>query len=523
MARLALALNLLMLWLFAMPFAPGVAAPTAPATSALIAAMRGHMAVLASDAFAGREPGTAGEAKTLKYIATQFFDIGLVSGTNDPAHPWFAPVKVVARTPAASIAQFRHSGRLLTLPSDDVLVLTSARRALVEAAPLFFVGRGPFGPQARPLPSRVELAGRIAVLLDREGAGVAAPADPAGQSARQNALLAQGAAAVLTVLDGGRTLASVAARRQRPGYALASDATGGDLEGFVSAGGFDRLLSVAGQQLASLEHAADAADFTPHLIDLAASLEATTHETVIHTHNLIAKLPARSPAQPPGAVLVMAHWDHFGTCAAPPAPHTICNGAIDNASGIAGLIEVARLVARGAPQGEGGMRDVYFLATTSEELGLLGADAFAESPPLPLDRIVAALNLDSIAIAPAGTPMGVVGQGLTPLDAGIAAVAKATHLRLASGPIADDLLRRQDGWALLRHDVPAVMVTSAYGDMARLKRFFDTDYHRPGDVMKPEIELGGAAQDVVFNAALVRYFADPRRYPARVVQPSGRR
>ena len=211
----------------------------------------------------------------------------------------------------------------------------------------------------------------------------------------------------------------------------------------------------------------------------------------------------------------MAHWDHFGTCAQAPAEHLICNGAIDNASGVAAMIEIARRLSKG-PQSD---RDIYFLATTAEELGLLGAEAFAEKPPLPLGRLVAAFNLDSVAIAPAGAPSGVVGRGLTPLDTGIAQVAREQHRALVSADLASgptsDLLRRQDGWVLLHHDVPAVMVTSAYGDAARLAHYFDTDYHRPSDVMKPTIEYGGAAQDVVFNVALLRFFADVHKYPAK--------
>jgi hypothetical protein len=80
-------------------------------------------------------------------------------------------------------------------------------------------------------------------------------------------------------------------------------------------------------------------------------------------------------------------------------------------------------------------------------------------------------------------------------------------------------LRRQDGWALLQHDVPTVLVSTAYGDIPRLERFFDTDYHRPSDVMKAGIELGGAADDVNFNVALGRWFGDPRRYPGPQPKP----
>ena len=494
------------------------APPAASPGDAVAAALRAHVAVLASDEFGGREPGTIGEARTLRYIARQFFDLGLVSGTNDPGHPWFAPVDVIARAPATSTAWFRRGSRQLAVPQSDMLVLTSGQRALVEGAPLYFVGRGAGLP-----PPRTELAGRIVLLLDGTADKPAAPppgsagtsGEGPGVNARQNALLAAGASAVLTVLDGDRTIATVAARRWREAYALAGAPLGGDLEAFVSAPAMDRLMAWSGGSLAALEHEAERPDFAPHLLDLSASLEATTREHVIHTHNVIARLPGRD--RKAGAVLVLAHWDHFGTCARLPAPHLICNGAIDNASGVAAMIEIARQITHpdGASPAHPPLldRDVYFLATTAEEKGLLGAEAFAENPPLPLGDVVAAFNLDSVAIAPAGSAVGVVGWGKTSLDAGIAQVARDIGVKLNPAPWPNDYIRRQDGWALIAHDVPAVMASTAYGAPEPLLRFFDGDYHKPGDVLKPGVEFGGAVQDVAFNAALVRWFADARHEP----------
>ncbi len=468
------------------------AAPAGPSDGALQAALRAHVEVLASDAFGGREPGTDGETRTLRYLGRQWFEIGLVSGTNQPGHAWFAPVELVAREPVGSSAGFVRAGRRTPAGPGDVLVVTSDLRNLVRDAPLLFVGRG-----VAPPPPRGELAGRVAVMLD----SLPAAAVAAGVSDREQRLLAAGAAGVLTVLDGKRTLEEVAAWRRRTGYALAGDAIGGDLEAYMTPAFAARLF---GPDLGAI---ADGA--APRPLAVAATLEASTRETRIATHNLIGRLPGRRPQS--GAVLLIAHWDHFGRCAAPPAEDQICNGAIDNASGLAVLTEVARMLARGRQLD----RDVYFLATTGEELGLLGAEAFAENPPLPLDQIVAAFNIDSPALARRGDPLSIVGHGRTPLDPWIARVAQAEKRRLAQSPVAEDFLRRQDGWALLRHDVPAVMVSANYADPARVARFMETTYHRPSDEATPGLELSGAADEARFQAALVRWFATVKSYPGK--------
>ncbi|WP_404481270.1 M28 family peptidase [Novosphingobium sp. BL-52-GroH] len=472
--------------------APVVAASVSRADREIEARLRGHIAILASDDFDGREPGTEGEAKTLRYLARQWFDIGLVSGTNDPGNEWFAPVTLVARAPSTGTAQFLRRGYRTTIAPGDVLVLTSGKRSLVRNAPLLFVGKA----RSQDF-SRTELAGRIAVVLDGD----------TPDSARQNDLLAQGASAVLTVLDGERSLEQVAARRQRTGYALSEDSLGGDLEAFIGRATMETLLKGTAHTLASLEAAASGDDFVPVMLDVTATLEATTNETTIRTHNLIGKLPGRS--RQAGAVLFVAHWDHFGECGEAPAEDLICNGAIDNASGVAALTEIARRLAR-TPQMD---RDVYFLATTGEELGLLGAHEFAENPPLPLEKIVAAFNIDSIAIAPRKTPFAIVGRGMTGLDKDIARVAKAEGFRLRENDEANEFVKRQDGWALLQHDIPAVMVTTAYGDIDRMRAFFDGDYHRPTDDLTRPLQLEGAVDDVKMLTALGRWFGDVRKVP----------
>ena len=475
---------------------PAPAAASAPRDNAIETALRHHIETLASDEFAGREPGTDGETMTLRYLARQWFDIGMVSGTNDPGNAWFAPVEVVERTPQGSRAAFQHGRHHVAIEADGVFVITSGLRSLIEDAPLVLVGR-----DTVPEAARIELAGRIAVIFDSQTGVQGLPGDD-----RAGRLLDAGAAAVITVLDGTRTLDDVAARRRRPGYALVGQKLGGDLQAYVSPAVAETLFEAVGVgKLASLRQASDAAGFAPRPIGLTGTLEATTTETRIHTHNLIGKLPGRRHDL--GAVLLVAHWDHFGRCADPPAEHLICNGAVDNASGLAVITEAARALSSGRPLD----RDIYFLATTGEELGLLGAQAFAENPPLPLDSIMAVLNVDSTGLVGPGLPVSVIGAGMTDLDDSIAVVLRAMHRRQVAGTAANAFVRRQDGWAFIQHDVPAVMVSSAYSDPARLEKFMDERYHRPTDVAS-HVEYGGMVEDVALQVELARYFADVHRF-----------
>ena len=517
------------------------AAPT-PSSShgtALETTLRRHIETLASDDYGGREPGTDGETKTLRYLAREWFDIGLVSGTNDPGNAWFAPVELVERIPQDSRATFQHGHRRVAIDPKGVFVVTSGLRSLIEDAPLLYVGK-----DTNPDTARTELAGRVALILDSQAPAIPTPdktaAEIMGPDDRAGRLLDAGAAAVITVLDGTRKLDDVAARRRRPGYALAGQKLGGDLQAYITPEVAEALLDAAGtvkdaagtvkdaagtgkdaasvSKLDALRVAGAVHGFPPRLIGLNGTLEATGRETRIHTHNLIGKLEGRRHDL--GAVVILAHWDHFGRCADPPAEHLICNGAVDNASGLAVITETARILSSGRPLD----RDIYFLATTGEELGLLGAHAFAENPPLPLDAIMAALNVDSTGLVGTGIPVSVIGAGMTDLDDSIAIVLKGMRRKTVSGNAANAFVRRQDGWAFIQHDVPAVMVSSAYSDTARLEKFMDERYHRPTDIAA-RVEYGGMGEDVALQVELARYFADVHHFPGPPVprQDSGTR
>lgn len=231
------------------------------------------------------------------------------------------------------------------------------------------------------------------------------------------------------------------------------------------------------------------------------------------TYNLIGKLPGTDPDQ--GAVLLMGHWDHLGECGKRDDIDRICNGAVDNASGIAAILELARRLAQSGPHG----RDIYVLATGAEEMGLIGAQAFVRNPPFALERIVAAFNFDSVALAPVDTPLAFKGEGLTELDPVIRqAVARAGRV-LADPRYPRKFLKRQDGWAFLKAGVPAVNLSSTAGNKDIFKHYLRTRYHAPSDEVEG-MELGGAAQDLLLHYDLITLLADPARYqrPAQSAQ-----
>ena len=464
------------------------AAPVARDRSAIEAALARHIGVLASDDFGGRQPGTEGEAKTLRYLAREWQAAGLESGTNDPANPWFAPVALSQSLPDKSVARFYRDGRPIALPDPGVAVFTQGTRGLVQRAPMVFVGLAGQGLD------RSEVAGRVAVMLW----------DHAGQTEQHDALLQAGASAVLAIVEDESELAHLTSTRRRGSYRIAGGEDGAAIDGFISRPAMAAMIGE--QKLAALTAGAREAEFKPVPLDITATIEATSSPGSVRTFNLIARLPGRREGA--GAVLLLAHWDHFGRCAEPPATDLICNGAVDNASGLAVLTELAKRLSAG-PKLD---RDVYFLATTAEEWGLLGAQAFTENPPIPLDSIVAAFNLDTVAVAPTGSPVAIVGKGLTPLDPGIQQVMSDLRRKEGDEHLAQDYVRRQDGWALLQRDVPAVSVTSAFGQPGPLERYTRERYHQPSDEAAG-IELGGAADDLLLTQALVRYFADVQRWP----------
>jgi len=461
--------------------------------------LRGHIEILASDAFEGRKPGTAGEAKTVKYIAEAWAKAGLKPAAADGG--WFDPVPLIQRGRAGSTYTFTAKGRKLRIVSDDIILIGQQAAYARSNLPLIFTGAG------------VTSDGKVAADVKGKAALVLSAADNVPDNmksprARREALIAAGAEAVIFVGDSQGNWPTL--RRQllsRP-IALESREKRAPLEGAISTEFMVGLVTAAGQDWDKLRANAKQADYAGEALGIDADLDVKTDLYRFNSSNVIGKIAGRKKNS--GALLFMGHWDHLGICGPEGAPDRICNGAVDNASGIAVMNEVAEALAKKKHD-----RDIYFLATTAEESGLLGAYAFADKPVLPLDQIILSLNVDTIAIAPRGSKVAIIGRGTTPLDAMVEAVAKKTGRAIDSTKDANAFLQRQDGWALTQKGVPALMVGGSFADLNLLQKFLGSDYHGPNDALTDKTELGGAAEDTDLHIALGRHFADTRKYKSK--------
>ena len=464
-----------------------------------------HIEVLASDAFEGRAPGTEGERRTTAYIVAELEKWKVRPGAADGS--WLQPVAMVERRPLRQRVSWRAGGRRIA--ADGAKIGLVAREGLhrIADAPVVFVGHG-LVDRARGIDqlAGADLSGAVALLL------VEPPVEgfPSFDE-RARAVAAAGASAVIGIVSDEVPFAAVLRYAQRGHTRLAAQ-TGPAIEGVMPASEAARLIALSGGSFASMLDEQPGPAFRAVPLTLRATLEARSMVRRFTSHNVIGRIPGLGTAPAAGgineSILLLGHWDHLGICGNPGDADRICNGAVDNASGIAALIEIAGRLSADLPS----PRDILILATTAEEMGLLGAEHFAANPPVPLASIVAAVNFDTVAIHEAGQPLAVIGRGLAPLDAVIAGTARDLRRAMDTTYAADAFVQRQDGWPLARAGIPAVMVGGAFADMAALQRFLGGNYHGPGDNVRPDLPLAGAAEDANFAVLLARRLADPTHY-----------
>ncbi|HEX8643473.1 MAG TPA: M28 family peptidase [Allosphingosinicella sp.] len=463
-----------------------------------------HIDILASDGFEGRAPATEGERRTTDYIIAELQRRGVESGAGGGG--WLQPVALVERRPLSHSARWRSNGRRLRADQSLIVLGAPSSRQRVADAPVIFVGHGLVDTERRiDQLAGVDVRGAVVLVLIE----APVPGFPSYED-RARALAGRGAAAIIGVVSDEVPFAQVAASARRGVTSLATSEAPAPIFGAMPAGEVARLIALSGGSFASILDEQPGPSFRAVPLNLSVTLDVASEVRRFTSNNVIGRIRGTGTggAVPNESVLLLGHWDHLGICRPEGEADRICNGAVDNASGIAMLIEIAgRLAAAPRPQ-----RDILILATTAEEVGLLGAEHFAASPPVPLDTIVAAVNFDTVAIHGTGQPVAVIGRGLKPLDEAIAAAAAASGRTMDATFLADAFVERQDGWALARAGVPAVMVGGSFADMDALQRFLGGDYHGPTDNPRADIPLEGAAEDANFSVALVRRLADPALY-----------
>ena len=466
-----------------------------------------HIKILAGDEFEGREPGTIGENKTINYLATQWQQAGLKPAAGDGS--WYDPVTLVERRPETQNIDITLSSedrsRKIKVKQDQVRLRGAMQNSALDNVQMVFAGYANQDVSAlKPL-----VDGKLAIIMFTAPRGID---DFPGYQSRKKALLEAGAWGVITLVEGKKLYERSARRMDRGSTTLDGNLYHANVEGLISQSQFKKFVRKAGYNLKTMKTDAAKEDFLPIAFPLYADVSVDTNIRKYTSHNVIGRIPGKNPTA--GAILYLGHWDHFGKCGeadeANPEKDLICNGAVDNASGMALLIEVAERLGKAEPD-----RDIYFLGTTAEEKGLLGARAFMDQPSFELDRLEAVFNADTVALSASGDLVAVVGWGKTDLDKELEAVAELSNREIDKTDKANAFLKRQDGWVFLEKDIPAFMITSAFSDQEALDRYLNGRYHDASDEADEELELGGATDDANFHVALGRYFASTDTFPQK--------
>jgi len=523
---------------------PGVAneaRPEAGPPAFTAKAIMDHVKVLASDEFEGRAPGTKGEDLTVAYIEDQFRKAGLKPGNPDGTYFQNVPMVGITADPAASLV-FNKGPVTQTLAfKDDVVAWTKRVQETVrlDASDVVFVGYGVQAPEYEWDDYKgVDLAGKTVIMLVNDPP-VPDPADPTRLDPKVfggRAMTYYGrwtykyemgaekhAAAVLIVHEtepAAYPFAVIQSKVTEQFDLVTADGnrSRAAIEGWITLEQAKKLFALAGQDFDGLKKRAATRAFTPVAMGVKASMTLNNRIRKIDSRNVVGMLPGSDPVLKNEYVIYTAHWDHFGI-----GPEIngdkIYNGALDNATGIAGMIELARAFVKlpAAPK-----RSLLFLAVTAEEQGLLGSDHYAKQPLYPLSKTLAVINIDSLNIYGRTKDLTVTGLGASDLDdyARDAAAAQGRVLSADPQPEAGGYFR-SDHFPFAKQGVPAISAGGGGGYIGRpagwAEQMWDAytaqHYHKPSDEIRPDWDLSGALEDLQIYMAVGARAADTARWP----------
>jgi Zn-dependent M28 family amino/carboxypeptidase len=488
---------------------------------------------LASDQFEGRAPGTIGERVTTAYIRDQFERIGLKPGNNGNWTQTVPMVKTELVDPATVSIEIKGSKETVSfgLGSDAVIgTLDGSTEVSLTDSEIIFAGYGVKAPDWDDY-ADIDVKGKtVVVLVNDPGWGNKDPELFKGPTLtyygrwtyKYEEAARQGAAALFIVHEtpgAGYPWSVVQSGWSGPQFALpASEDPAPRLQaaGWFSEEAATRLFAASGADFAALKASADLRGFKPSALDATLSVDFRSKVETTSSENVIGVLPGSE--RPQEAIVYTAHWDHLGRDAGLSGDQ-IYNGAIDNATGVAGIMEIAEAFTHQATPPQ---RSIVFAAVTLEESGLLGAQYLVAHSPFAPDRIAANINLDALPIDGPTRNLTVIGLGQSELD-DYAREAAAAQGRVVTGDEEPEkgFFFRSDHVNFARAGIPALYAAGGLdlvdggeaAGRAAADDYTTNRYHKPGDNYDPNWDFRGVVADLELLYAVGRKLGDETGFP----------
>jgi Zn-dependent M28 family amino/carboxypeptidase len=494
--------------------------------------LRADVRVLASDEFEGRQPGTAGEDKTVAFLVAQYRKLGLKPGNGDSFLQQVPMVEMLSGPDASLSVSGQNGSRSLAYKKDMVIwTKRMATQAQITHSDLVFVGYGIVAPEYTWNDyADIDVRGKTVVVM------VADPGSTGGDAKlfkgrtmtyygrwtyKLEEAARHGASGVLLIHDAGAASFDwdvVLKSWTGPQFALATpDGNAGRaaIEGWLSGAAARGIFAQAGLDFTSLAAAAGRPGFKP--VPLGLSVDAEVHNTIrrFNSANVIGTLPGRKRSHE--YIVYTAHWDHLGR--AGPQSGDIYPGAVDNATGVAGLLVLAQSFKRTLPPPD---RTIVFLALTGEESGLLGSAFYVENPIFPLSDTVADINMDTLHVGGPTRDVTVIGFGQSELEGYVRDAAALQGRELHADPHPEaGVYFRSDNFSFAKAGVPALYVMAGIDDSARgpafgqaqLDDYYAHRYHQTGDRYTEEWDVRGMVEDLTLYYRVGMRLAQTRRFP----------
>ena len=501
-----------------------------------------HIKVLASDEFEGRAPGTDGERRSVEYLVDTCKRFGLAPGNPDGTYVQRVPFVGYSAHPSGwfDVGGARSEFRM----PDEGLAISHrvASPVKIAGSDVVFVGYGAVAPEYRWDDFKgVDVRGKTVVMLVGDPP-VPDPKDPSrlddnvfkGRAMtyygrwtyKYEIASARGAAACIIVHETGA--AGYPYEVLKRGYGQeyfdieTADGNAGRVavEAWMTTERARTLFAAAGVDFDALKASAVSSDFAPVPLHARATFDIALDTRRVASQNVVARVAGSDAKLKNELVVYSAHWDHFGKDSTKSGDQ-IFNGAIDDASGCAEILEIARGFASLPKRPK---RSILFLFTTGEEQGLLGAKYYAQNPLYSLDRTLADINLDIMNVWGRARSVVSVSLGATTLDEILSDVAGAQGRRVVPDPEPEKgYFYRADHLELMRHGVPALTFLypaadyigqpADYGEKKRIE-YVSHDYHKPSDEVRDDWDMSGAVEDVRMLFEVGRRVADGDTYPA---------